>query len=89
MDLSSVDMREKAIRRMGEAVVRVWSELPKDVQHQLFEAAVGPGEDEVRAELARFLREMHVRTTDALKARALWSPTARVAERQKCGRSCQ
>jgi hypothetical protein len=62
---------------MGEAVVRVWSELPKDVQHQLFEAAVGPGEDEVRAELARFLHDMHVRTTDALKAHAIVEPDSK------------
>ena len=40
---------EEFISAWGEAVVRVWSRLPQDVQHHLFEQAVtSRGEDHPR-----------------------------------------
>jgi hypothetical protein len=77
MDALSAEAQEKAIRRIGEATVRVWSELSQEVQRHLFEAAVAGEEETAREELASFLHGKHVRTTDALKARALAEPDSK------------
>lgn len=46
---------------IGKAALRVWAELPRDVQERLFEDAVG-GEESLRQELAVFLHDHHPRT---------------------------
>jgi hypothetical protein len=48
-------------RALGEAVVRIWSDLPADVQHHLFEVAVTSGGGTIRTELAVFLHDKHER----------------------------
>ena len=40
MDTIPRDMADQLIRALGEAVVRIWSNLPQDVQHRLFEEAI-------------------------------------------------
>jgi hypothetical protein len=77
MDRLSPEAQERVIRRIGEATVRVWSELPQDIQRHLFEAAVGGQDEGTREELAVFLHGKHVRTTDALKASALTEPDSK------------
>ena len=67
----------QAIRRIGEATVRVCSELPQGVQHHLFEAAVGGQEEGTREELAILLRSKQVHTTGPLKAKTLTEPDSR------------
>ena len=59
---------------LGKAVSAVWSNLPQDVQHQLFEKAVSAQDDATRQRLAVFLHERHFRTTDRIKARAMPEP---------------
>ena len=49
---------------LGRAVAAVWSELPTEVQHDLFEAAVRLGGETVREDLAIFLHHWHPRTSD-------------------------
>jgi hypothetical protein len=52
---------------MGAAIVALWSELPKDVQENLFERAVALGhrgerDEMLREQLAKFLHDHHRRT---------------------------
>jgi hypothetical protein len=68
------DTKELLFRALGEAVVRIWSELPQAVQQHLFEQAVMAQGESVRQELAVFLHDKHVRTSDAMRARAMLEP---------------
>lgn len=58
---------------LGKAVVEIWSYLPPDVQHNLFEEAVTPLGEGMRQPLALFLHDRHVRTAD-LRARNMLEP---------------
>jgi hypothetical protein len=51
-------------RALGEAVVQIWSYLPPEVQHNLFEEAITGRGERLRQDLALYLHEHHVRTTD-------------------------
>jgi hypothetical protein len=63
---------EQLSRALGDAVVRIWSHLPHDVQHRLFEeASQGKG---IRPQLALFLHEKHSRTSASIRARAMLEP---------------
>jgi len=53
---------EQLTRALGEAVVQIWSYLPPDVQHELFEEAITSGGERMRHHLALFLHDRHVRT---------------------------
>jgi hypothetical protein len=59
---------------LGEAVVRIWSHLPQNVQQGLFEEAVAAHGEDVRSELALFLHDKHPRTAASIKARAMIEP---------------
>jgi hypothetical protein len=59
---------------LGKAVTAIWSNLPQNVQQELFEHAVSAQNDATRERLAVFLHTIHFRTTDALKARAIPEP---------------
>jgi hypothetical protein len=69
-----VEIQDQVYRALGQAVVQVWSNLPQDIQQHLFEAAVLSQGESTRQQLAVFLHEKHLRTTDALKARAMPEP---------------
>lgn len=52
---------------LGAAAAELWSELPQDTQHTLFERAVVLGhhnerDESLREQLAKFLHEHHART---------------------------
>jgi hypothetical protein len=52
---------------LGAAAADLWSELPQDIQHLLFERAVVLGhqreqDESLREQLAKFLHEHHART---------------------------
>jgi hypothetical protein len=52
---------------LGAAAADLWSELPQDLQHQLFERAVvlghqGEQDESLREQLAKFLHDHHERT---------------------------
>ena len=55
---------EQLTHALGEAVVQVWSHLPPDVQHDLFEEAITARGESMRQQLAVFLHAHHTRTTD-------------------------
>lgn len=64
----SIDTRsERFSRILGETVIALWSELPHNVQHDLFERAVLMGhaseqDESLREELAQYLHHHHRRT---------------------------
>jgi hypothetical protein len=53
-------------RALGEAVIRIWSNLPQDVQNHLFQEAVSSQGESIRSQLAVFLHDKHSRTSDPL-----------------------
>jgi hypothetical protein len=74
MDEFPLEAQQQVFRALGKAVVRFWSQLPQDIQHHLFEAAVTSQGESMRQQLAVFLHHEHPRTTDAIKARAMPEP---------------
>lgn len=69
MDTISRDIAEQLTRSLGEAVVRMWSDLPHDIQHHLFEEAITSKGETVRPQLAVFLHDKHRRTSGPLGKR--------------------
>lgn len=66
---------EQLMHALGEAVVRTWSSLPHEVQHDLFEAAVKSIGESKRSQVAVFLHDKHPRTADPLgKLREMMEP---------------
>jgi predicted esterase len=57
---------EQLTRALGEAVIRIWSSLPRDVQNHLFQEAVTSQGESIRPQLAVFLHDKHPRTSDPL-----------------------
>jgi hypothetical protein len=52
---------------LGAASADLWSELPQELQHRLFERAIvlghqGEPDESLREQLAKFLHDHHVRT---------------------------
>lgn len=68
------EIKNHVFRALGEAVVRLWSNLPHDIQQHLFEAAVQSQGESMRQALAVFLHAKHARTSDGAKARAMPEP---------------
>jgi hypothetical protein len=65
--MNAGDQIERLSRILGRAVIAAWSDLPQQVQHDLFERAVelghkGERDESLREELAQFLHEHHKRT---------------------------
>jgi hypothetical protein len=58
--------KEQLTRALGEAVIRIWSNLPQDVQDLLFKEAVASQGESIRSQLAVFLHDKHERTADPL-----------------------
>jgi hypothetical protein len=59
---------------LGAAAADLWSELPQELQQQLFERAVALGhqgeqDESLREQLAQFLHDHHDRTAQALPGR--------------------
>ncbi len=59
---------------LGAAAADLWSELPQELQQQLFERAVllghqGEQDESLREQLAQFLHDHHERTAHALSDR--------------------
>jgi hypothetical protein len=68
------DAPDQLFHAIGEAAVRIWSQLPHDIQHQLFEDIVTSQGEAIRPRLAVFLHDKHPRTSASLKARAMVEP---------------
>ena len=65
-DRTSSVITEQLRRALGEAVIRIWSNLPQDVQLHLFQEVVTSHGESIRAQLAVFLHDRHPRTSDPL-----------------------
>jgi hypothetical protein len=63
--ISSV-ITDQLTRALGEAVFRIWSDLPQEVQDHLFKEAVASQGESIRSQLAVFLHDTHERTSDPL-----------------------
>jgi hypothetical protein len=74
MDVIPRETSEQLSRALGEAVVRIWSKLPHDVQCHLFEEAITSQGEGARPRLAIFLHEKHPRTFASIQARAMLEP---------------
>ena len=74
MDLIAHETSEQLSRALGDAVVRIWGRLPRDLENRLFEEAVTSQDEKLRPRLAVYLHEKHPRTCAALKARAMLEP---------------
>ena len=68
------EIKEQVFRALGAAVVAIWSRLPQDIQHDLFEGAVTSQGESMRQQIAVFLHEKHSRTSDSAKSRAMPEP---------------
>ena len=53
--------KERLTRALGQAVIRIWSNLPQDVQDHLFREAVASQGEFIRSQLAVFLHDKHSR----------------------------
>jgi hypothetical protein len=65
-DPTSRLVTDQLTRALGEAVIRIWSNLPQEVQEHLFKAAVSSQGEPIRSQLAAFLHDKHTRTADPL-----------------------
>jgi len=63
MSATSNRTEDKLTHALGEAVVQIWSNLPPEVQHNLFEEAIAARGEAMRQQLAVFLHAHHARTT--------------------------
>jgi hypothetical protein len=64
--ITSTLAADHLMRALGEAVVRIWSNFPHDVQNLLFQEAVRTQGESIRSQLAIFLHGKHSRTSDPL-----------------------
>jgi hypothetical protein len=74
MDNIPNELAERLCRALGSAVVKLWSHLPQEMQHKLFEEAVASQDAGIRSELATFLHNKHSRTAASMKANAMLEP---------------
>jgi hypothetical protein len=61
------DIAARYFSVLGAAAADLWSQLPQDLQHALFERAVelghrGETDESLREQLAKFLHDHHART---------------------------
>ena len=66
MDSVPSDIADMLTRALGDAIVRIWGDLPQDVQEHLFEETVAALGENLREQLAVFLHEKHPRTANPL-----------------------
>jgi hypothetical protein len=66
--------KELLFHALGQAVGRIWSNLPQAVQHQIFEEAVMSQGESMRQQLAIFLHGKHSRTMGSIKDSAVPEP---------------
>ncbi len=74
MEVISPESSARISRTLGETIIRMWSRLPHDVQHDLFEETVKSLGESMRPQLAVFLHDKHARTTASITDRATLEP---------------
>jgi hypothetical protein len=65
-------IEEQLMHALGAGVVRIWSQLPQEVQQHLFEEAVTSLGERMRQPLALYLHDHHARTD--FRSRGLLEP---------------
>lgn len=70
----SSEVADKLSKALGQGLVQCWSDLPQDVQHDVFEATVRLEGEAIRQPLALYLHGKHNRTLDSMRARAMPEP---------------
>jgi hypothetical protein len=65
-DPTSSVITDQLTRALGEAVIRIWSNLPQEVQDHLFKEAVASQGESIRSQLAVFLHDKHAQSSDPL-----------------------
>jgi hypothetical protein len=68
------DTSEQLSRALGEAVLKVWGELPAGLQNRLFREATTAQDVRLRPQLAVLLHDKHPRTTAARRVHAIIEP---------------
>jgi hypothetical protein len=68
------ETEQQLFRALGQGVIRIWSNLPHDIQQRLFEEASTSHGESIRQQLAVLLHEKHSRTTNPIRARAIPEP---------------
>jgi hypothetical protein len=68
------DTSEQLSRALGDAVLKVWGELPAGLQNRLFREATTAQDVRLRPQLAVLLHDKHPRTTAARRAHAIIEP---------------
>jgi hypothetical protein len=63
---TSSAITDQLTNALGEAVIRIWSNLPQEVQDHLFKEAVSSQGEPIRSQLAVFPHDKHTRTSDPL-----------------------
>ena len=74
MDELSRETSDLFSHALGDAVIRIWSRLPQDIQQQVFEEALTSEWAGMRSQLALFLHGKHARTSTGVAARAMIEP---------------
>jgi hypothetical protein len=74
MEVITPESAAQISRTLGETIIRMWSRLPQDVQHDLFEETVKSLSEPMRPQLATFLHGKHARTTASIADRATLKP---------------
>lgn len=65
---------EQFARALGEAVLKLWGDIPTGLQTRLFREATTAQDVTLRPELAVFLHDRHPRTAAAKRAQAIIEP---------------
>jgi hypothetical protein len=68
------DTSEQLSRALGDAVLKLWGELPTGLQNRLFREATTARDVKLRPRLAIFLHDQHPRTTAARRVQAIIEP---------------
>jgi hypothetical protein len=71
------EAQERIYRTLGQGVARAWSNLPQQIQQELFEAAVKAEGERMREPIAQFLHREHHRTKSGIQARAIPEPDSK------------
>ena len=75
-ELSS-EAQERVYHTLGQGVAHTWSNLPRPIQQELFEAAVKSEGERMREPIAQFLHREHNRTKSGMQARAMPEPDSK------------
>ena len=68
------DTSEQLARALGEAVLKLWGDIPAGLQTRLFREATTAQDVTLRPQLAIFLHDKHPRTAAGKRSQAMIEP---------------